>query len=98
MTVLILRSALAMRETPPLFRRIADASFTIYMVHFPIILLLDLMIDPLRLDPYLAYALVVGLSGWLSYLVHREFVQRSAFAAMLLNGINPAKPRPIVAE
>lgn len=97
-TVLILRSALAMRETPPLFRRIADASFTIYMVHFPIILLLDLMIDPLRLDPYLAYALVVGLSGWLSYLVHREFVQRSAFAAMLLNGINPAKPRPVAAE
>ncbi|MDQ0252534.1 glucan biosynthesis protein C [Sphingomonas kyeonggiensis] len=97
-TVLILRSAVAMRATPPLFRQIADASFTIYMVHFPIILLLDLLFDPLRLDPYLAYVLMVGLSGWLSYLVHRVIVRRSAFAAMLLNGVNPAKPRAVAAE
>jgi len=97
-TVLILRSAVAMRDTPPLFRRIADASFTIYMLHFPIILLLDMLLDPLRLSPYASYALTVGLAGWLSYLAHRAIVQRSALAALLLNGIAPAKPAAVVAE
>ncbi|NYT41873.1 acyltransferase family protein [Sphingomonas sp. R-74633] len=97
-TVLILRSALTIRETPPLFRRIADASFTIYMLHFPIILLLDMLLDPLRLDPYAAYALTVGLAGWLSYLAHRLIVRRSAIAALLLNGVNPGKPRTVAAE
>ncbi len=97
-TVLILRSAIAMRGTPPLFRRISDAAFTIYMVHFPIILALDLLLDPLRLNPYVSYLLLVGLSGWLSYLVHRLVVTRFPFAAMLLNGANPAKPRAAVTE
>ncbi|MEP9360155.1 acyltransferase family protein [Sphingomonas sp. KR3-1] len=97
-TVLILRSAMAMRETPVLFRRIADGAFTIYMVHFPIILLIDLLIDPLRLNPYAGYALTVGLAGWLSYLVHRLVVRRSPFAAMLLNGIQPGKVRAVAAE
>jgi len=97
-TVLILQSALRMRETPALFRRISDGAFTIYMVHFPIILLLDMVFDPLRLNPYLSYALTVGLSGWLSYLVHRLIVCRSALAAMLLNGVNPARVRAVAAE
>ncbi|MFJ1288540.1 hypothetical protein, partial [Acinetobacter baumannii] len=72
--------------------------FTIYMVHFPIILALDLLLDPLRLNPYVSYLLLVGLSGWLSYLVHRLVVTRFPFAAMLLNGANPAKPRAAVTE
>jgi glucan biosynthesis protein C len=96
-TVLILRSAVMIRETPPLFRRVADASFTIYMLHFPIILVLDMLLDPLRLDPYAAYALTVGLSGWLSYLAHRLVVRRSPVAALLLNGIDPGKRRAIAA-
>ncbi|WP_447515068.1 hypothetical protein, partial [Clostridioides difficile] len=53
--VLIVRSAIAMRRTPLPLRRISDAAFTIYMVHFPIILALDLLIDPLRLNPYVSY-------------------------------------------
>jgi glucans biosynthesis protein C len=96
--VLIVRSAIAMRRTPLPLRRISDAAFTIYMVHFPIILALDLLIDPLRLNPYVSYLLLVGLSGWLSYLVHRLIVRRFPFAAMLLNGINPARPRAAATE
>lgn len=97
-TVLILRSALMIRETPPLFRRIADASFTIYMLHFPIILVLDMLLDPLRLDPYAAYVLTVGLGGWLSYLAHRVIVRRLPVAALLLNGVSPGKARAVVIE
>ncbi|MDG2533793.1 acyltransferase family protein [Sphingomonas sp. HITSZ_GF] len=97
-TVLILRSALLIRETPPMFRRVADAAFTIYMLHFPIILLLDMLLDPLRLDPYAAYALTVGLAGWLSYRAHRVIVRRSPLAALLLNGADPGKARAVAAE
>lgn len=97
-TVLLLRSALRIRETPPLFRRIADASFTIYMLHFPIILLLDMLLDPLRLDPYASYALTVVLSGWLSYRAHGLIVRRSAVAALLLNGTSPGRARAVAAE
>lgn len=81
-----------------IFRRIADASFTIYMLHFPIILLLDMLLDPLRLSPHASYALTVGLAGWLSYLAHRAIVQRSALAALLLNGGAPARPAAVIAE
>lgn len=97
-TVLILRSALKIRTTPPLFRRVADASFTIYMLHFPIILVIDILIDPLHLSPYLAYAITVGLAGWLSYLAHQLIVRRSPVAALLLNGTSPGKARPVAAE
>jgi glucan biosynthesis protein C len=97
-TALILGSALQIRETPALFRRIADAAFTIYMLHFPIIMIITMLLDPFKLDPYAAYALTVGLAGWLSYLVHRLVVRRSPFAAMLLNGVQPAKVRAVAAE
>ncbi len=52
-----------------------DAAFTIYMVHFPIILALDLLIDPLRLNPYVSYLLLVDCRAGL-YLVHRLIVRR----------------------
>jgi glucan biosynthesis protein C len=97
-TVLILRSALRIRETPRFFRRVADAAFTIYMLHFPIILVIAMLISPLRLNPYFAYALTVGLSGWLSYLAHRLVVRRSPLAALLLNGVNPGRARIVAAE
>jgi glucans biosynthesis protein C len=94
-TVLVLRSALRIRTTPPFFRQVADAAFTIYMLHFPMILVIDMLLDPLQLDPYLLYALTVGLSGWLSYLAHRLIVRRSPLLALLLNGANPGKARPV---
>lgn len=85
-TILILRSAMGVRETPPIFRRLAEAALTMYMVHYPIILAIDALLDPLGLDPHLSYVLNVSATAWLSYMTHRLIVRRSGIAAVLLNG------------
>lgn len=93
MAVLILRSAAAMSRVPPILARFSEAAFTIYIVHYSIILALDDVLDPLRLNHYLSYALTVGGTAWLSYMIHFGLVRRSRIAALLLNGRSMKGPR-----
>ena len=41
MMLLMLRSAQSIRRTPPVLKRLADASFTIYLVHMPIVIAIN---------------------------------------------------------
>jgi glucan biosynthesis protein C len=84
--VLILKSATAISRVPPAFRRLSEASFTIYILHLPIIALTALATLQMSSAPYLRYGLAVCASGLLSYSIHALLVRRSAFFGMLLNG------------
>lgn len=97
MAALILRTTTSMSRANPLVARFSEAAFTIYVVHYPLILLLDIALDPWGLSPYLTYALTVGVTAWLSYHIHFGIVRRSRIAALLINGRPLNRPRPATA-
>ncbi len=84
--ILILRSALAMRGAPPLVRSVCAASFTIYMLHFPIAVGLNIALSHVDANVYLEYAAVVIGSVAASYWLHRACVARVPVLSALLNG------------
>ena len=83
---LVLRSALAIRRVPPLLVRLGEASFTMYLLHYPIILAVKSLVRPWHVGPWVEFDLALIVGGGLSYLVHRVGVERSATLAWLLNG------------
>lgn len=89
---LILRSATAIRRVPELFRRLSDASFTMYMLHYPIIVAAKRATAPLALGPWIGFAVAVAAGGVLSYVFHAALVARSATLSLLLNGRHASVP------
>ena len=94
-TALILRSAVAIRRVPPLLARLAEASFTMYLLHYPIILAVKTMAQPWHVDPWTEFDLALIVGGGVSYLVHRWGVERSATLAWLLNGRRAPAPASV---
>lgn len=90
MALLILRSALTIRRITRPLRRIADASLTIYVVHFPIVKLLQALAGDVLGNDYLTFAFVVSVAAILSYAFHTRVVARSPLLSWLFNGT----PRP----
>jgi glucan biosynthesis protein C len=95
-TLVILRSAFAIDRVSPLFRRVARAGLTIYIVHFPIAVALNVAFAYVEAPVVLEYLVVVGLTTALACLIHIRIVDRWPVAALLLNGRRrrPA-PRPV---
>lgn len=91
---LILRSALSIRHVPPLMSRLADASFTMYLLHYPIIIAVKIALVAVTQDPRIVFLLAMPIAAILSYAAHRRIVLRSAWAGLLLNGrTRPARNR-----
>ncbi|WP_430636759.1 hypothetical protein [Sphingomonas hankookensis] len=88
--LLILRSALSIRRVSRPLRRIADASLTIYLVHFPLVKLLQALAGDVLRHDYLTFAFVVSITAILSYAFHTRVVVRSPVLLWLFNGA----PRP----
>lgn len=84
--ILIVRSAYTIRRVPPIFRRLSDAAFTIYLIHYPLLVGFDIAFSRIGWNPYLEYAIAVVAAGCLSYWAHRHIVVRSAVLSLLLNG------------
>jgi len=94
--LLIFRSAAGVRRTPPLLHRLCEASLTIYLVHVPLMVGLNLMLRTNVWNPYLEYAITVTVGGLLSYFVHVAIVRPVPLLMLVVNGrINAwrAKPR-----
>ncbi len=84
--LLVMRSALSIRHSSPWVYQLCDASFTIYVVHYPLILganLISIYFDSLPLLEYGIEVLAVGIT---SYGFHMLIVRRSNLIALLLNG------------
>lgn len=90
--VLILRSASSIRYVPLLLRRLSDASLTMYILHYPIIVILKIVITPMHWHPWLEWIVAVIVAGTISYFAHAFVVERSQLAGLLLNGRRPTRP------
>ncbi len=95
-TALILRSAMAMQGVPPLVRRLAEASFTMYIVHYPIMLAIKLATRPIGLGPWAGYIVALLLGGLSSWAIHDRLIARSRWLALLVNGRLPRGMAPLI--
>lgn len=97
-SVLILRSAVAIRTVPPIVSRLADASFTIYILHFPIIIATKLALLQVAWPPYAAFLTAIAVGSVVSYAVHVLLVARYPVISFIFNGKLPdsAQPNSIV--
>lgn len=96
--LLILRSALAIRRVPALVGHFSEASYTVYILHYPISVLINTHFAT-GVEPHLAYFLSILASGSASFAFHVLVVQRSPALALLLNGkilTRERKPVPAV--
>lgn len=94
--ILVMRSAFRLHTASPAIRRLCDASFTIYILHFPLVFGMNLVAARYDAPVVIEYAAAILLAGVISYGFHVAVVRRSPLAALLLNGqVPPALGAPI---
>lgn len=91
--LLILRSALSIRRVPRLARQLADASYTIYLLHYPIAVAFNTQVAP-GMNPHIAYAFCVLTAGLVSFAIHQLLVTRSPALQFVLNGKRSVRAVP----
>lgn len=84
--VVVMRSALLITRVGPLTRSLSDASYTIYLLHFPALVFSNVLLLRSTLPPLAIYAISVTGVGIACYLFHVHVVRRVAILALLLNG------------
>ncbi|MDH7802298.1 MULTISPECIES: acyltransferase family protein [unclassified Rhizobium] len=72
--------------------RMTDASFTIYLLHHPLIYAFGTLFILISLPPILEFAIIVAATTGTAYMLHQA-IRRSPLALFLFNGIR--KPRPV---
>lgn len=88
-TSLILRSALMLKNCRPWQAALSRASYTIYILHVPLLLLLFLVLVPARPSPFVTWAIVPLATILVLLYLHETVVQKNAVAAFLVNGKLP---------
>ncbi|QPG06424.1 acyltransferase family protein [Salinimonas marina] len=80
-----------MNKSNKAIKSMSDASYTIYLLHQPIIVLLYswLMYMNINLYIYTEYAVLVSVSLFLPYVIHTYIVNNFSFARLLFNGVIP---------
>lgn len=96
-SVLILRSAVAIRAVPPVVKRFADASFTIYLLHFPVIIAVKIALIHVLWSPYIEFAITIVTASAITYAAHILMVERYPVMAFLFNGRYPEPASPPIA-
>ncbi|ODP36212.1 acyltransferase family protein [Sphingomonas turrisvirgatae] len=101
--LVVLSSAMRIPASGAWVTRLCAASFTIYIVHFPLLIATNLILARYHAPPLIGYAVAIGVVGLLSYGIHACIVRRSVLASMLLNGRMPqmrwqAPPLPALPE
>ena len=84
--VLILRSALRVRSVPALVQHVSAASYTIYLLHLPLVVLINLSLRAFLINTYVTYITSVICSALISFALHERVVVRSSILLVVLNG------------
>ncbi len=69
-----------------LVKRLANASYSIYLLHQPVIVLLGLSAINVGLTPFFGFVLIVALTFIITFFIHDKFIKRFAVVEYLLNG------------
>lgn len=74
-------------------RYVADASYWIYIAHIPVLLVMQMLVQPLNLQWFAKYPMTVGVSFAILFVSYELFV-RYSFIGAILNGRKqrPGKP------
>ena len=64
----------------------SDASYTIYLVHWPLMAILCWLLAPAQLPPLSLFSILVLATSVVSYEAHKMIVAKSHFLLFLLNG------------
>ena len=84
--LLIVRSALRIRRTPAFLHRLCEASLTIYLVHMPLLVAINLAFATVDWNPYLEFSIAVSAAGLLAYGIHMFVVRPVPLLMLLVNG------------
>ena len=84
--VLILRSALRVRSVPSLVQRVSAASYTIYVLHLPLVVAINLALRDSMVNIYFIYVISVIISASIAFAFHEVIVSRSSILLLVLNG------------
>lgn len=72
-------------------RKLVDASFTIYLFHHPIIIVLATLFLMVNLPPIIEFVIIAVTAGVSSYMIH-QLISKSTILMVMFNGIKPRKP------
>jgi len=67
-------------------KQLADSSYTIYLVHQPIIILIGLLILSFSMNAHVQLWVILGLTTLLAYVIHNYIVKNNAILMFLMNG------------
>ncbi|MEY4915662.1 MAG: hypothetical protein RJA02_1931 [Armatimonadota bacterium] len=70
----------------PVLKYFVDASYTLYLVHMPVIVVLHTLLASLHLHWSIEYPVIVSVTSGLCLLFHHQIVARVPLAGFLLNG------------
>jgi peptidoglycan/LPS O-acetylase OafA/YrhL len=70
----------------PVLKYFVDASYTLYLVHMPVIVVLHTLLASLHLHWSVEYPVIVCVTSGLCLLFHHQIVARVPLAGFLLNG------------
>lgn len=68
------------------FRAVSDASYSIYLLHQPIIVLLGRLLLPVAISIYLKFVILAVVTFYICLFLHQNLVERSRIAGLLVNG------------
>lgn len=94
-TSLVFRSAFALRKCYKWQTDLSSASYTIYLLHVPVILTLLWVLYPTGLSPWAAMAIIAPVTLLTLYYLHLLVVRRSSILLFLLNGRQKPAARPM---
>lgn len=92
--VLVLQTAARMKRTPPLVATLCDASYTVYLLHLPLLAAINTGFGRVDWNPLVEFAIATSTAGALSLAFHVGVVRRSALLKLLLNGEAPKAGLP----
>ena len=84
--LLIVRHGVIAQRAPHVFKRLSEASYTIFVCHFILIRILVFIIGGAWWGSMTHYLAVVSLTTLCGYMIHCLIVEKSALAALILNG------------
>ena len=73
-------------EPSRLFRFLSDASYSVYLVHHLLVVLLGLVLIQLELNPLLAFGITIVMVLAASLIIHQHIIARSTLLRYLFNG------------